>query len=137
MINKTSSPRSNKKLRDFGLLTGAILAILFGVLLPWLFDHSIPIWPWVVATILSFSALLQPYFLRPIYKVCMTIGQALGWVNTRIILCVLFYIIFLPVGLFMKLIGRDPMARKLNRAEKTSYRISSHAKNIEQMKEPY
>lgn len=137
MNNKTSFHRNNKELRYFGLLTGIIVAILFGLVLPRVFTHSIPMWPWIVAIILSSSALLSPALLRPIYKGWMTIGGALGWINTRIILGILYYALFLPIGLFMRLLGKDPMARKINRNEEISYRIPSHSKNKEQMKEPY
>jgi len=124
-------------MRNFGLMTGAILAVLFGLFLPWIFDQNLPIWPWIVSAILAFCALLLPLLLLPIYKVWMTVGHTLGWINTRIILGILFYALFLPVGLFMRLLGKDPLARKLHRERKTSYRIHCQPKNIDQMKEPY
>ena len=40
-------------LRRFALVTGAILAVLFGVLLPWLFGFGFPLWPWIVAGVLA------------------------------------------------------------------------------------
>ena len=67
----------------------------------------------------------------------MVIGNALGWINTRIILGILFYVLFFPIGMGMKLLGKDPMARKINRTKDTSYRISCSRKNIELMEKPY
>jgi len=53
----------------------------------------------------------------------MTVGEALGWLNTRIILGVLFYALFTPMGLFMRLRGKDPMRRTLA-PEVESYRVA-------------
>jgi predicted membrane protein len=128
---------NNQMLRNFGLIFGAIVAVLFGLLLPWLFTYSIPLWPWIVSAILCFSALLQPSLLAPIYKGWMTVGLALGWINTCIILWVIFHVLLLPIGLLIRLFGKDPMARKLNRGKEMSYRTLCSPKNIQQMKEPY
>jgi hypothetical protein len=128
---------NKRELRNFGLISGMIVAAIFGLLLPWLFSHSLPVWPWIVFSIMASLALLLPSLLIPIYKGWMKVGQMLGWVNTRIIMGILFYAMFLPIGLFMKLIGKDPMSRKLNRDDKSSYRIPCPPKNIEQMKEPF
>ena len=128
---------TKQELRNFGLTVGTFVGVLFGLLIPWLFSHSIPTWPWVVFSVLTFLGLLLPYFLLPICKVWMVIGHWLGWVNTRIILGILFYFVFFPIGVFMKLIGKDPMMRKLKREKEISYREICPPKNIEQMKEPY
>jgi hypothetical protein len=128
---------TKQKLRNFGLMMGSFVGILFGLLLPYLFSHGIPMWPWIVLGVFFFFALLLPYFLFPIYKGWMVIGHWLGWVNTRIILGILFYLVFFPMGVFMKLLGKDPMMRKLKRNEETSYRETCSPKNIELMKEPY
>ena len=34
-------------LREFGIVTGGIVAVLFGLLFPWLLERSFPLWPWV------------------------------------------------------------------------------------------
>jgi hypothetical protein len=128
---------SNQELRNFGFILGAFVAVLFGLFLPWLFAHSIPLWPWVVSAILSFTSLIQPSLLILVYKGWMSVGKVLGWINTRIILGVIFYVLLLPIGLFIRLFGKDPMERKLNRGEEISYRILCQSKNIQQMKDPY
>ena len=128
---------NNQELRNFGFISGAFVSVLFGLLLPWLFAHSIPLWPWIVLAVLSSLALLLPSILAPVYKVWMNVGHVLGWINTRIILGVIFYFLLLPIGLLMRLFGKDPMARKLKRGEEISYRIFCPPKNIQQIKDPY
>ena len=127
---------NKQELRKFGLMAGAFIATLFGLILPWLFAHNIPTWPWIVSGIFLFFALLVRFPLLPIYKGWMAVGHALGWINTRIILGILFFVVFLPIGITMKLFGKDPMARKFDK-KKESYRIPCSPKNIELMEKPY
>ncbi|MGH8602955.1 MAG: SxtJ family membrane protein, partial [Gammaproteobacteria bacterium] len=90
------STPSTDELRRFGLITAAIVALLFGVVLPWLFDHALRLWPWIVAGVLSGWALVWPRTLFPIYRAWMAIGQVLGWINSRIILGLMFYVMIMP-----------------------------------------
>lgn len=127
---------SKKELREFGLITGGILALLFGLLLPWLFDHAFPLWPWIAAGILWAWALLLPASLLPLYRAWMAVGNVLGWINTRIILAFLFYALFLPAGLIMKLLGKDPMNRKIDPSLKT-YRVTHPHPEKNHVERPY
>ena len=127
----------NVGLRKFGLTTGAIIVVLFAFLFPWIFDMAaIPIWPWIVAGLLWVPALLIPRVLRPVYTTWMKIGHAIGWVNTRIILGVLFYVLVLPMGLTMRLFGKDPMARKVDKSA-ISYRIESVSESKDRLEKPF
>ena len=67
-------------------------------------------------------ALVWPRSLTQVYRLWMTVGEVLGWLNTRIILGVLFYALFTPMGLFMRLRGKDPMRSTLA-PEVESYRV--------------
>ncbi len=127
----------NKGLRKFGLTTGVIVIILFGLFLPWVFDaNSLPLWPWIVAAALWLPALIWPRTLNPVYHVWMRIGHALGWINSRIILGLVFYIVLLPMGLIMRALGKDPMARKHDKSA-SSYRIASQQEPKERMEKPF
>jgi hypothetical protein len=67
-------------------------------------------------------ALTVPRILAPVHRIWMTIGDALGWVNSRILLGLVFYGLVTPMGLVMRLRGRDPMRRRFEpRAD--SYRV--------------
>lgn len=65
-------------------------------------------------------------FLKYIYKIWMKFAHALGWVNTRIILTLVYFLIFTPLALFFKLIGKDPMGRQIEAVD--SYWIKREAK---------
>ena len=122
--------------RKFGLVTSAIIIVLFGLALPWVFSLSFPRWPWIVAGILSAWALLFPITLRPVYIGWMKFGNMMNWINTRIILGIMFYVLILPFGLVMRLLGHDPMRRNLD-SSMSSYRIESQKQDKDNVEHPY
>ena len=125
-------------LREFGFVTATIISLLFGLLLPYLFDRPLPDLPlaFKLSVGLSALALILPVILKPLYVVWMYIGFVLGWINTRIILCILFYVLFTPAALVMKIFRKDPMHRKITETAK-SYRQSSHRQPKHHMEKPY
>ena len=125
-----------KGLREFGLVTGSIVAALFGLFLPWLLELRFPIWPWVVGGVLGLWALLAPMSLRPVYYWWMRFALLLSRITTPIILGIVFYLLFLPVGLVMKLFRRDPMKRRFDETV-TSYRVLSHKAPRDQLERPF
>ncbi len=128
---------SDKSLREFGLVTGGMLTLVFGLLLPWIWNaDSWPIWPWIVAAILSLIALTMPHILQPVYHWWMKLAHILGWINTRILLSIVFFVIFLPVGIILRLLGKDPMARKLDQ-DLNSYRVESKSPPKNHMERPF
>lgn len=122
--------------RKFGLMMGIIVALLFGLLLPWLFDFNFPLWPWILFAVFALVALVYPLALQPVYLGWMRFGLVMNWINTRLILGLLFYGIFLPIGLFFKLIGRDTMHRKFDQ-KLSSYRKSGQPDDANNMEHPY
>ena len=132
----SNSTPDSRELRRFGLTTGALIAALFGLLLPWLFHRPFHSWPWTVAIILSGWALLLPAGLGPVYRVWMAIGHGLGWINSRIILGIMFYVLILPIGFIMRLLGKDPMQRRFDQQAK-SYRVPSKTPPKDHVERPF
>lgn len=126
---------TKEELRKFGLITAGLFITFFGFLIPWIWSFPWPIWPWIVAITLSSLALMAPASLKPVYIVWMRFAGILGWINTRIILMVIFYLIFLPIGLIMRVFN-DPMRRRLDKRIKT-YRIQSKPPKNENMEKIY
>jgi hypothetical protein len=129
-------PPDKAALRQFGLMLATILAVIFGAVPMWWLGKP-PLDPVMVAVaVLLLWSLLLPKTLKPLYQLWMAIGEVLGWINTRIILGVLFVALFFPVGLLMKLMGKDPMHRRLDR-QAASYRKSCHHQPREHLERPY
>jgi len=127
----------SKNLRDFGLLTGTVIGFLFGLLLPWLKSRPHPLWPWILAFLLILSAFTKPFLLRPIYQAWMKLGHLLGWVNSRIILGLVFYLIVTPMGLFMRKWGKNPLENSTEKTNLNSYRRILKHREEKHMEVPY
>lgn len=128
--------RNEKELRDFGLIAGGLLSPLFGLIFPWLRGYKYPLWPWALGVALVASALLRPQLLKYAFAIWNRLGVVLGWVNSRIVLTVIFYMVIVPMGLLMRFFGQDPMARNFN-PEAATYRISSSKSSVESMDKPF
>ena len=134
--SKTTATPDRQELRKFGFVFATGLVLIFGLFFPWLLEKPSPSWPWIVAAVFAGSALVLPQILKPVFLLWMKIGHVLGWINTRIILGAVFFIIFAPVALFMRLFGNDPMHRRLDAAA-VSYRINSEKLPRERMERPF
>lgn len=125
-----------KGLRSFGLTTGAIVAALFGLFFPWLLERSIPLWPWIILAILGSWALVAPASLKPVYRGWMRFGLLLSKITTPIIMGLVFFVVVLPAGLVLRLLGKDPMHRRFDAAA-GSYRIESVKPTKENLENPF
>lgn len=114
----------SRGLRNFGLTTGVIIGLLFGLFFPWLLERAIPRWPWIIGGTLILWALIAPASLRLVYKVWMRFGLLMSRVTTPIILGLVFFVVVTPIAVIRGLMGKDSMAREFNRTS-SSYRVQS------------
>lgn len=70
-----------------------------------------------LALALVLTGLLVPALARRFHVFWMTIAVALGYVNSRILLSLLFYLVFVPYGFVSRLFKRDPLRRRGARGE--------------------
>lgn len=136
MDRTDKSPVAKRELRRFGMVTGAMVTLPFGLLLPWWSGGPIPIWPFAVGGGLWIAAVILPAALSPVRAGWVALGNMLGWVNTRVLLGLIFYVIILPSGLALRLMGKDPMARGFD-AHAATYRVLRKAPGRNHMERPY
>jgi Saxitoxin biosynthesis operon protein SxtJ len=110
-----------KQYRSFGLMVGGIFAAI-GVWPLLVRGEGVRIWAMVLGVLLMVPALILPKSLGPVYRIWMVLGNALGWINTRIILGVIFFGLITPMGLVMRLAGKDSMRRNYEKTSDT-YRV--------------
>jgi hypothetical protein len=110
-----------KELRNFGLLVGGIFVVIGIWPLLWR-GETIRWWAVGIGSILMPLGLLAPSLLAPIFHVWMKVGHVLGWINTRILLGILFYGLITPMGIMMRVFGWDAMRRGFVRDAQT-YRV--------------
>ena len=123
-------------LRHFGLITGALFAALFGLILPWLAEAEPALWPWVTGAILAGWALAAPNGLRPIYRGWMHFGWLASRITTPILLSAIYLTLFTAIGRIMHLLGHDPMRRAFER-DATSYREASTPAPHQSIERPF
>jgi len=111
---------SKKVLREFGLLIGFGLPFLIGWLLPTILGHSLRLWTLWISIPFLFLGIFKPHSLFYPYKFWMKMGHVLGWINSRIILSLVFILVLLPIAFIMKLFSYDPLRRK--KGDQNSYR---------------
>jgi len=105
---------SKKILREFGFLISFAFPILIGFILPALGGHPFRTWTLCIGIPAFILSIAKPNLLFYPYKAWMKIGYILGWLNSRIILGLLFYLVVLPISLIMRLLGHDPLRLKKN-----------------------
>jgi len=127
---------SARELREFGLIVAAGFAGVLGTILPLLHHRTLTLWPWAIAIVLALFALFAPRILYYPRQAWQALGRALGWVNSQIILSLLFYLVFFPAGVVARAFGWDPMGRELDPGRRT-YRQSSMRPARESMERPY
>jgi hypothetical protein len=112
-----------KQLRHFGYLVGGIFGLIGLWPLVWRQENP-RLWALGLTVLLVVPALVAPRILAPVYRIWMRLGEVLAWVNTRILLGLVFYGVITPIGLVMRLTGRDAMRRRFEPTG-DSYRVRS------------
>ena len=137
MTERYAIPELDRKgLREFGLVTGVMVVLIFGLFFPWLLDLEFPVWPWVVLGVLGTMALAIPAALRPVYYWWMRLALLLGRITTPIVLGIAFYFVLTPTGLLMRLFANDPMRRKKH-VDAETYRVASTKTDRERLERPF
>jgi hypothetical protein len=97
--------------RSFGLTVGGVLAAiaLFSLWRRHMVRAEIVA---AISAALIVAALVRPASLALLAKGWGRVGHALGWINSRILLTVLFILVLWPVGFVSRLFGSDPLDRR-------------------------
>ena len=119
-------PAGQRDVRKFAVTVGVAFVVLwaiFAFVIPYLFGKGgdQPLL-WQIGVVLAVVGALAPPVVLPLYYAWMTMALALGYVMTRVLLTIFFFLVLTPVGLVFRLIGRDALHRKLDR-EAESYWI--------------
>jgi hypothetical protein len=105
-----------KQLRLFGI--GALVILtLVAILLHWV--RGLPT-PWAMALsaiglVIFLVSLASPQLTRVIYLALTAATLPIGIVISFVLMAAFYYLLLTPVGLFFRLIGRDPLRRKFDR----------------------
>jgi multisubunit Na+/H+ antiporter MnhG subunit len=108
---------SKKDLRKFGLTVGLVLVIIAALL--FYFEKSSAVYFALIGAILILTSFIYPRILKPLNKVWMGLAIVLGFIMSRIILTILFYLVLTPIALLAKLLGKKFMELKYDKTSET------------------
>ncbi len=103
--------------RAFGLTFATMFAAIAGVV--WLTFDVVLYWALAASMIFLVIALTVSWILLPLNRIWAGVGYRVGQVNNYVLLGLFFYFFVLPTGLILRLLGRDPMHRRLNSEART------------------
>jgi len=122
ILEEIKNIKSDKKeLKKFGGQVGGML-ILIGALLFVFAKLLAPIFIGI-GGLLAIVAFLFPVLLLPLQKSWMALAVVLGFIMTRVILSILFYLVITPINLISRLFGKDFLNLKIEKDKKSYWNI--------------
>jgi len=109
-----------RQLRKFGLVVGGVFAAI-GALLLWR-SHLASLTGSVLVVLGTALVLLgagAPRLLAPAERFWMRIAHLLGWINTRLLLGILFFTVITVTRIGLLLFRKDPLHRRPDPARST------------------
>ena len=116
-IKKVIALADKRELRKFGITLG-IFSIVISLFLFWKNNSVAEYFVYGGVTILALGVVFSR-ILKPIYIFWMGFATIMGFFMTRLILTLLFSIVFTPVGMFFRLFKRDPLKEKIDQQAET------------------
>ena len=129
MLEEIKNIKSEKSdLRKFGITIGVILLIIAGFLF-WKEKESFQILLTFGVT-LCILGIAIPIILKPIYWVWMIFAVILGWFMTRVILSLLFYVVFTSIGLTLRFFGKQFLELRWDKSKESywNFKTNEHLK---------
>ena len=90
--------------KKFAIGLAVILTVIACV--QWYLDVQIYLFVLVVACAVLITGLLFPVVIKPVFILFSYIGFVMGWIMTRVILSLLYYLVFTPIGLLLRVMGK-------------------------------
>jgi hypothetical protein len=97
--------------RSFGISVGAVLCVI-ALLLVWRGRIGRAEWLGGIGVVLLLLGLTYPPLLKYPSAAWWKFSRALGYVNSRVLLSLFFFLVLAPVGLVWRITGKDPLARR-------------------------
>jgi len=154
---RINQKHSTSQIRIFGLLFGLLIIFIFNILLPKIFGLKVDIiienylsfseylpfdvfmqWPNLISFIILIVAVIPPKSFSGIMNIWIKFGSIIGFINSKIILMIIFYIFITPLGLFLRIINRNYLFIKIDKSVKSYRKYSPQDINKNNnLKEPY
>lgn len=90
----------------------------------WQAGYESNVWKWVLGLgvgLFGLSHIAYPV-MKPVHFGWMRFSQILGWVSTKVVLSIFFYLVLTPTGLLMRLFGKDLLDKRIDRSAKSYWK---------------
>jgi hypothetical protein len=122
LIDDIRNIKSGKKdLRNFAIVIGVAL-LLIGLLMLLKKNHAF-IYLFITSGIILILGFILPVVLKPLQKIWMTFAVIMGWIVSRIILIILFFIILTPISLISRLFGKKYLDIRMDKTEDSYWHL--------------
>lgn len=111
---------SQKELRQFALIWFPLACLALGFMI-WRFTHSVN-WaaiPVVLGLVLAPFAYWIPAFSQALFSGWMAAAYPIGWTISHLIMAAIYFLLITPMGLVMRLCGRDSMGHRFDESRDT------------------
>lgn len=102
--------KNQSSVKSFGILFFIVFILIS--FWPLINSQSIRIWPLPIALIFLLLGVLKSKILIPLNNVWIKLGEILGLIIAPLVMCMIYFIIVTPIGLLMKIIGKDLLGLK-------------------------
>lgn len=129
MIEEIKNIKGDKSdWKKFGITMGIILAII-GFFLLWkknnYFEYS-----FFLAAAFIIPGLILPSVLKPVYKAWMALSVVMGFIMTRVIMFMIFYLIVTPIGLIASITGKKFLDMKIDQGAKSYWIVREKTQKV-------
>lgn len=100
-------------LRKYGIIMGVAFLVIAGIIFLKRGSFNYPVLS--VSLFFFLAGIFLPFILKPVYIVWMWLAHLLSWFNTRLLLLVIYLLLFTPISLILKLFRRDLIDIRIDR----------------------
>lgn len=112
----------DRQLRQFGLISLVAIPAI-----GWMWDASGPLLATLilVSMVLASVGLILPRLLKPVFLTLVVLTMPVGLVIGELAMLTIYFVVFLPLGLLLRMTGRDPLQRQPDRVSQSFWESRS------------
>ena len=124
--------KKNDSNKSFGILFFIVFLLI--AIWPIIASEPVRIWATIVSLIFLLLGIINSKLLTPLKQGWIKLGEILGKVIAPIVMGFIYFLIITPIGLLMRLLGKDLLSVKLNKEK--SYWVK-RSKNMNTMRRQF
>jgi hypothetical protein len=119
--------------------TGLVIGfpLFFGLIIPTLFGLKYSITPWIIGAVFIPFIFWRPLAFRYFYLCWMNFAIVLGTINSKILLTIVYILMFIPLGILFRIMGRDILKRKWDKDLKSYFTPIDQPRETNHLERPF